>query len=63
MQVFLGLHEKTWQQTCLKVQHYHQNKDHIAASPIVQTPHNEGTITQQSGTPNLFNTFIQPTQT
>jgi hypothetical protein len=34
-----------------------------AASPIVQTPHNEGTITQQSGTPNLFNTFIQPTRT
>jgi hypothetical protein len=63
MQVFLGLREKTWQQTCLRVQSYRQNKDHTTASLIVQTPHNEGTITQQSGTPNLFNTFIQPTRT
>jgi hypothetical protein len=61
MQVFLGLREKTWQQTRLKVQRYRQNKDRTTASPIVQTPHNEGTITQQSGTPNLFITSIQPT--
>jgi hypothetical protein len=61
MQVFLGLREKTWQQTRLKVQRYHQNKDRTTASPIVQTLHNEGTITQQSGTPNLFITSIQPT--
>jgi hypothetical protein len=61
MQVFLGLREKTWQQTRLKVQHYRQNKDRTTASLIVQTPHNEGAITQQSGTPNLFITSIQPT--
>jgi hypothetical protein len=61
MHVFLGLREKTWQQTRLKVQRYRQNKDRTTASPIVQTPHNEGTITQQSGTPNLFITSIQPT--
>jgi hypothetical protein len=64
MQVFfVGLREKTRQQTHLRVERYRQNKDCTAASPIVQTLHNEGTITLQSSTPNLFNTFIQPTQT
>jgi hypothetical protein len=64
MQVFfVGLREKTWQQTRFRVQRYRQNKDRTAAYPFVQTPHNEGTSTQQSGTPNLFNTCIQSTQT
>jgi hypothetical protein len=63
MQDFLGLHEKTRQQTHLRVQRYRQNKDRTAASPIVQTLHNEGTITQQSSTPKLFITSIQPTRT
>jgi hypothetical protein len=60
MQVFfiVGLREKARQQTRLRVQRYCQNKDCTTASPIVQTPHNEGMITQQSGIPNLFNTFI-----
>jgi hypothetical protein len=63
MQVFfVGLREKTRQQTHIRVHRYHQNKDRTAASLIVQTPHNKRTITQQSGTPNLFNTFIQPTR-
>jgi hypothetical protein len=53
---FVGLCENTHQQTCLKVQHYCQNKDRTAASPIAPTPHNEGTVTQQSGVPNLFKT-------
>jgi hypothetical protein len=59
---FVGLHEKTQQQTHLRVQRYHQNKDRTA-SPFVQTPHNEGTSTQQSGTPDLFNTCVQPIRT
>jgi hypothetical protein len=63
MQVFVGLREKTRQETRLRVQHYLQNKDRTTASLIVQTPHNEGKITQQSGTPNLFDTSIQPTPT
>jgi hypothetical protein len=60
---FVGLHEKTRQQTCLRVKRYRQNKDRTVTSLIVQTPHNEGTITQQSGTPKFFITSIHPTRT
>jgi hypothetical protein len=59
---FVGLREKHGNKHVLGFR-YRQNKDRITASPIVQTPHNEGTITQQSGTPNLFITSIQPTPT
>jgi hypothetical protein len=61
--IFVALREKTRQQTCLRVQRYHQNKDRIVASLIVQTSHTEGMTTHQSDTPNLFNTSIQPTRT
>jgi hypothetical protein len=60
---FVGLREKTWQQTHVRVHRYHQNKDRTAASSIIQTSHKEVTITQQSGTPKLFITSIQPTHT
>jgi hypothetical protein len=55
--------KKTRQQSRLRVECYRQNKDRTTASPIVQTLHNEGMITQHPDTPNLFNTFIQPTRT
>jgi hypothetical protein len=59
--LFVGLHEKTWQQTRLKVQCYRQDKEHTDVSLIVQTLNNIGTITQQAG--KLFVMSIQPSQT
>jgi glycine cleavage system protein P-like pyridoxal-binding family len=61
--IFCRFARKTRQQTRVRVHCYRQNKDHTAAFLIVQTPHNEATITQQSGTPKLFITSIQPTRT
>jgi hypothetical protein len=63
LDIFVGLREKTRQQTRVRVHHYHQNKDRTAASPIVQTSHKEATTTQQSFTPKLFITSIHPTRT
>jgi hypothetical protein len=37
---FVGLREKTRQQTRLRFKRYRQNKDRTTASPIVQTPYN-----------------------
>jgi hypothetical protein len=61
--LFIGLREKTWQQTHHRVQRYHQNKDRTIATPIVQTPHNEWTSIRQSGTPKLYNTCLHSTRT
>jgi hypothetical protein len=59
--IFCRFARKTGQQTRVRVHRYHQNKNCTTASLIVQTPHKEATITQQSGTPKLFITSIQPT--
>jgi hypothetical protein len=59
--VFRGVHENTPQQTCLRVQRYHQKKDRNVTAPIVKTQHNDRMSIQQSGTTNLLNTCLHST--
>jgi hypothetical protein len=55
--------EKTRQQTRLRVQHYHQTKDHNITAPFVKTTHNDWTSFQQPGTTNLLNTCLHSERT